>query len=406
MRRVLVGITCAVLVAGIGAGTASAGSSKDDSPYAGYTSDTYTDKDVWLCRPDISDDPCDENLDATVIRPDGTTKVEKFKNAKKPKVDCFYVYPTVSSDPTTNSDLVPDPEVEGFTIRNQAARLQSTCRMFAPVYKQVTLTKLLNGLGTGKPPTDDVPAAEAQQIAYESLLDAWKQYIAHDNKGRGVVLVGHSQGSGVLNELIKREIDPNPALRKRLVSALLLGSSVAVPPGEDVGGDFGEVPLCRAEDQVGCVITYESFRPTDPPMAQGGFFGHTELGPAACTNPAALDGGKAGLLPYFLTDRTRNRFLESLGITVPSPPPWIDESIAQVDTPWVQLPDMVDGECVEENGQGFLAITFRNDPADKRVHDTGGDLPNGFGLHLIDANVGMGDLLRIVAAQAEAYTSK
>ena len=39
-------------------------------------------------------------------------------------------------------------------------------------------------------------------LAYNDVLDAWNYYLKNDNGGRGVVLVGHSQGSGVLTQLI------------------------------------------------------------------------------------------------------------------------------------------------------------------------------------------------------------
>ena len=91
---------------------------------------------------------------------------------------------------------------------------------------------------------------------------------------------------------IEEEIDGDERLRGLLVSALLLGSTVMVPEGEDVGGDFANVPLCRDESQTGCVITYRSFRDTAPPSADSGP-GETAEGMAACTNPASLGGGWA-----------------------------------------------------------------------------------------------------------------
>jgi len=42
---------------------------------------------------------------------------------------------------------------------------------------------------------------------YDDVRDAWHHYLEHDNQGRGVVLVGHSQGSFILAELIRQEID-------------------------------------------------------------------------------------------------------------------------------------------------------------------------------------------------------
>ncbi len=50
------------------------------------------------------------------------------------------------------------------------------------------------------------------------------------------MLIGHSQGSFTLTSLIAAEIDSKPALRRKLVSALIIGGQVTVPTGKDVGG--------------------------------------------------------------------------------------------------------------------------------------------------------------------------
>jgi hypothetical protein len=357
------------------------------NPYPGYSSATYADPAHWLCRPD-KDDVCDTDMDATSIKANGKTKVEHFRAAKKPKIDCFYVYPTISTDASGNSDLVPGDDQELFVVRQQAARLGTVCRVFAPVYRQVTLTGLLGAAST---PAD-------RTLGYNDVVDAWKHYVANDNQGRGVVLIGHSQGAGVLTQLIKNEIDQVPALRERLVSAILLGTSLQVPTGQDVGGDFTNVPLCRSKKQTGCAITYGSFRTTAPPTA-GSFFG-TSGGPgleAACTNPANLAGGSGTLHPYLPADG------KSLPILPPaSTPDWG----APVSTPFVALPDFLSAECAEHEGFHYLGITVHGDPADPRIDDIGGDLTPQWGLHLVDANVAMGDLVTITKSQAKAFGKK
>ena len=383
MLRVLVPGLVIVLATAVGARTAP------PNPYPGYTSATYADPAHWLCRPD-ADDVCDHDLDATSIRADGRARVERWRPARKPKIDCFYVYPTVSTDPTPNSDFVPSPTEEQYVVRQQAARLGAECRVFAPIYRQVTLTALLSILG-------GTPAAVDPQLAYDDVLDAWKHYVANDNQGRGVILIGHSQGAAVLTNLVKNEIDGVPALRARLVSAMLLGTSLQVPVDADVGGDFANVPLCRSRKQVGCAISYASFRASAPPPANSFFGGSRRAGwKAACTNPAALAGGSGTLHPYFPTDGP------SLPVLAPAPPPtWVTG--VDVATPFVTLPRFVEGECAERGGFTYLAITVHGDPADPRIDDSAGDLTPEWGLHLVDANVAMGDLLSVAHSQARAF---
>src|SRR5262245_51030783 len=93
---------------------------------------------VWLCKPGQQDNPCRESQATTVYADDGTTHVETPVNPENPPVDCFYVYPTVSGQQTTNADKSKDDELYAIA-RYQAARYSTQCRVFAPVYRQLTL---------------------------------------------------------------------------------------------------------------------------------------------------------------------------------------------------------------------------------------------------------------------------
>jgi hypothetical protein len=110
--------------------------------YEGYTSERYADDANWLCKPGKQDDVCARDLDATSVAADGSTEVVSHEVAEDPAIDCFYVYPTISTDPGPNSDLVPAEPEEINTVYNQAARLTSSCRMFAPLYRQLTLSMI------------------------------------------------------------------------------------------------------------------------------------------------------------------------------------------------------------------------------------------------------------------------
>jgi len=97
-----------------------------------------------------------------------------------------------------------------------------------------------------------------------TCLDSWNYYLAHDNGGRGVVLVGHSQGSGVLTQLISKEIDGKP-VEKKVISAILMGTRLPVDKGKTTGL-FKDIPLCESASQTQCAIAYASF-PRDHPAA-------------------------------------------------------------------------------------------------------------------------------------------
>ncbi|HEX7726642.1 MAG TPA: DUF3089 domain-containing protein, partial [Rhizomicrobium sp.] len=205
------------------------------APAAQPAPNDYTDPANWLCRPGRAD-ACAADQTATVVNADGSESKEVWSADPNAPIDCFYVYPTVSTEPTPNSDMIPGPGEKGVVVQ-QVARLASKCRIYAPMYRQVTLAAL-RAYMAGK------PVAASRALAYDDVRDAWNEYLAHDNHGRGVVLIGHSQGTRVLIQLVKEEIDGKP-IQKRIVSVILGGTVLQVPVGKDVGGDFKSIPLCR-----------------------------------------------------------------------------------------------------------------------------------------------------------------
>jgi hypothetical protein len=377
-------------------GKGLAQSQTPSTPTAAQAKNDYSKAESWLCRPG-REDACAVDLTTTVVAANGKLTQEKWMANPKAPIDCFYVYPTVSLDATPNSDMNAGPE-EKNVIRAQFARFGSQCRVFAPLYRQITLTALRAGMA-GKP-----MAGMDRAVGYNDVVDAWKHYLANDNQGRGVVLIGHSQGSGVLTQLIRNEIDGKP-IQERIVSAMLLGTNVVVPKGKDVGGSFQSMPLCRAANQTGCVIAYVTFRANVPPPANSRFgrvAGEDRV--AACVNPAALGGGSGELRAYLSARRTSTS-------SAAEPPPWVTPA-QPINTPFVSVPGLLTAECVSNEKGSYLAVTVRGNPEDPRADDIAGDVVTGgqvqadWGLHLIDVQVAMGNLVDIVGQQAKAYLAK
>src|SRR5947209_7130381 len=269
-------------------------------------------KTVWLCRPGLAHDPCTPGLDTTVFTPTGhQIAVQHPKPLKNPPIDCFYVYPTVSGQKTTLANFKVDP-VERSIALYQAARYSQLCRVYAPIYRQVTLTALLSG-------NQETPAQLATPVS--DVRRAFKDYLQHDNHGRGFVLIGHSQGSFVLRRLIAKDVDRNPSVRRRMLSALLMGGNVLVRKGKDVGGDFQHIHACHRANQLSCVIAFSTF---DSPVVKGSLFGVSanRNDNVLCTNPAALGGGSGRLdlitpSQQFYTKSTLYAGILLLGFTYP-----------------------------------------------------------------------------------------
>jgi hypothetical protein len=350
---------------------------------------------VWVCKPGMANNPCNGGLNATVVQPDGTSAVEPFTPAKDPKIDCFYVYPTVSQAKSVASPLAPEP-ASIATTRAQVARFQSVCRLFVPAYRQITLFGLEQELN-GKP----IPAAAVTQSTAD-VVSAWHDYLDHYNDGRGVVLLGHSQGAGQVISLLKTEVDRSPAERAKLVSAIALGGNLLVPQGKDVGGDLQNITACRSNTQHGCVVAYSSFSKTPP---DGSLFGRAsravrvgggESKPdmqVLCVNPAALKGGTAALHPYLPT--------ATLGTNLAGQD---RGTLAKYPTGFVAYPDQVTGTCMDTGGASWLQIDEPHPGvAGKRVSLVQ-TLGPTWGLHLLDFNIDQGDLVSLVRAEAASWS--
>ena len=341
-------------------------------------------KTVWLCKPGKANDPCVVSLDTTRFSPSGKRLgVDRVKRVRRPKFDCFYVYPTVSDQKTPIANFHIDPELRSIALY-QAARYTRDCRMYAPVYRQVTLLGIL-----GVAP----PSAAESAVPYADVRSAWRDYLKNYNHGRGVVIIGHSQGSIVLRQLVAKEIDPKPKVRKRLISALLLGWNTLVKQGKDTG-DFKKIPACRSRTQVGCLIAFSTFNQLPPADA---IFGRTtEPGKEVlCTNPAALGGGSAKLTPIqpsapFAPGTTIAGAVSALGVPEP-----------KVSTAWRSFPGSYRGRCSSAGGADFLSISslggapvFNPSPTPQ------------WGLHLIDANIALGELADVVRAQGATWLAR
>jgi hypothetical protein len=337
---------------------------------------------VWLCRPGASGDPCTADLTTTVVQASGATSVTHADPAVAPKFDCFYIYPTVSRETTPNSDLRVQ-KAEITTAAEQASRFSQVCRVWAPMYRQITLSELVPAYLNPRTLAADMATA------YASLSSGFGDYLAHFNGGRPLIFIGHSQGAALLILLLRRLVDNNAALRRRLVMAIILGGNVEVRTGSLVGGSFSHIPVCTSAGESGCIIAYSTFPGVPPPAS---LFGRPGQGVSlmsgetaktslqvACVNPAAIGGGTAMLEPYFL----------SQGLAA---------------TPWVEFPGMYKATCEDSGGASWLQVSKVTGSSDPRpaVEETDGP---DWGFHVEDVNLGLGNLVTDVAAAEASWSA-
>jgi hypothetical protein len=299
------------------------------------------------------------------------------------KFDCFYVYPTVSQEPGPNSDLtVQTAEIDTAIV--QMSQFSRVCNVWAPMYRQVTSAGLFSG-AVLRPPV--------VATAFDSLLSAWKDYLAHDNHGHPIVFIGHSQGAAMLIKLLHTQVDPSARLRKRMVSAIILGGNVQVATGRDVGGSFEHIPTCSSASQTGCVIAYSTFG--SPPGAAS-LFGRPGQGVSllsgqtdragksvACVNPATFSASAGGLSPLFPKSAEQ----------VPGVP---------VTTPWVAFPGLYTAQCEQQGGATWLQVSTVPTPNDPRP-TVKANLGPQWGYHVFDMNLALGNLVTDVATEEAAF---
>lgn len=347
------------------------------SPFVGYQSETYAKDSMWLCRPGLSGNVCAADLTATELLADGTKQTVPHQPSPQPKVDCFYVYPTVdlsmsAQNHTDFSDLAPMKR----TVMAQAARFSEVCAVYAPLYRQVTIGTYFAGAERRE---------RFLQSAYSDVLDAFLHYMGQHNQGRKVVLVGHSQGADMIARLLRQIFDKDPTMRERLLLALPVGGPVETEQGKLVGGSFENIPLCSRADETGCVVAFRSFR-------SGGDTSRAIFPPPkghapACVSP--IEPGSTEPKPlsrvYFPVDAQSKKLLHG---------------IDDVTTPYVLFRNHYQASCqTSESGYRYLGVSTVNVDGDKRQQPL--DLQDrrlnrGFGLHILDMQLAQGDLIDLI----------
>ena len=390
---------------------------------------------VWICKPGLPGNACGQDadgnptdraltgryndgyatsLDATDVAPDGGTSTEPLPARSDPPVDCFYVYPTVDvvSNPLLRIGSNPPARLDNevAVALTQVARFAGHCRMFAPLYRQSTL---LDGVtAVLVPPDTKTPAQDVRQ----AFLEYWN----HDNvdrstgKRRGLVLIGHSQGVGMVVGLVKEFFDGKPAA-EQLVGLYLPGGDVTVPLGRTEGGGddpvstFQHIPVCTrdgADEPIptGCVTGYASYHrdPSVPPDGGTGTAPDPEH-ERICINPAAIlagdaPGARTPLHPYLPTRQLLrgNALAPDGGLTLL----FGDYRAPDYPTGFFTPPGEVTGQCFSAIGRQGRLTWLQVNGLEKIMQSN-----PVLGLHVFDLNVAAGDLLDLVRAQSKQWAA-
>lgn len=344
------------------------------------------DTTVWICKPGQADDLCAGTIDGTTLPPPGqSAQPLGYTRPDAPPIDCFYLYPTQSEQPTPNSNLDKDPPIRRVVVQ-QARMFSTVCDVYAPMYRQVTFS------GNQVAYNPDV------ETAYQSAKAGFEDYLHNYNDGRGFILIGHSQGAAHTARLIDELIDPNPELRERFVGAIAPGANISVPIGQPVGGLFDNVPACTETGEYGCVVAFSTYNDVPGPTAEFsrldyGYWIYPEPRPnpaqyeAMCTDPSDLDGGDNTLLPLVNFD-----YLSGVPVN-------------ETPAPWASEPNYYTAECKREGGAHWLNLGKVGLPGDTRP-DVGALVASGSNYHVPELNLAEGNLLRIAQLQSDNYQAE
>ncbi len=168
--------------------------------------------------------------------------------------DVFFIHPTTYNGGKHWNGPIHDPAgdatLQRVILPNYAGPFAGLGEVYAPRYRQASLY-------TKSTLWDD--ALDARRFAYGDVKAAFDDYRDHMNQGRPFVLVGVEQGADLGARLLRDEIGPDPAMRKRLVAAYLIDTAVPL----DEHGPASPTPVCERRAEAGCLVAWDAVRQGD-----------------------------------------------------------------------------------------------------------------------------------------------
>lgn len=176
---------------------------------------------------------------------------KKVGTTTAPDADVFYIYPTLltnKKDARWNASIT-DPDINADVLKwivpYQAAAWADAGRLFVPYYQQ-------NHYRAFFEPHRNQGGLKAQQLAYEDVKAAFEYYLKHENKGRPIILAGHSQGAFHLKKILQDYFD-GTQLQRQLVAAYLIGTRVLID-------DFKSIKPLTSPEETGGYVSWNSYK--------------------------------------------------------------------------------------------------------------------------------------------------
>lgn len=165
--------------------------------------------------------------------------------------DLFLICPTATIDgyDSYNMSLDDSATKESFlgSLNMERGLYEESTRMFAPYYRQASMD--VYGLEPEK-------QEEYLKIAYNDVSAAFSYYLAHENKGRPIVLAGFSQGADMCYRLLEEYFGDN-----RLSDQLVAVYAIGWPCTEEMVKQYPQIKPAQSENDVGVVISFDCEAP-------------------------------------------------------------------------------------------------------------------------------------------------
>lgn len=249
-------------------------------PQPALAKERYADAAMWVARPGITDDP------AHWVPPGAPARPEPVAAA------VFFVHPTSYFARGHWNAPLGDKETDGRTatfVQGLASPFAGSAELWIPRYRQATLGAFL---------TEKPEAAQALELAYGDVVQAFDHFLVSTPPELPIVLAGHSQGAFHLRRLMAERVASRP-LARRIAAAYLVGWPLSLDH------DLPKLGLkpCAKPGQPRCVMSWMSYgEPGEPQMTinayarRGGLDGKVLRGSAfLCSNP--LTGGNGNAAP-------------------------------------------------------------------------------------------------------------
>ncbi len=238
----------------------------------------YSQRDSWIARPDMADDPSE-------WLPRGITEGPKGDAA------VFFIHPTtyLATD-RWNAPLHPPADTESRTrlfVQSQASAFNGAGQVWAPRYRQAAYGAFL---------LNSEDAEKALNFAYADVKAAFDEFLRRVPSDRPIILAGHSQGALHLSRLLA---DYGARLRSRIVAAYVVGWPLSVTADVPSMG----LPPCTRPDETACILSWQTYsEPANPKFildqwddTSGPNGVKRERKDMLCVNP--VSGAKDGVAP-------------------------------------------------------------------------------------------------------------